>query len=223
MHLEIPHSKGEKPARKTRAGSPLRNELSAAYAKRNLRRVDFRRHHRGCRHRHHHLGCHHRHLGCLRHHPRNFGLVRNRNGTAPDSSGSAEHKSGAQSSTSALSTSAREVDYTSESEADYKSAAAKNRDYRGAPASRDSSVAAARKRGRRSSSSDDCHCYSVAARCAGRRYSRRNRNGQPTPGDHCVAHVQIAQARLRGDSIRRILSARGPDPLHCPALPKFAS
>ena len=231
MHLEIAHSKGEKPARKTRAGSQLRNELSAAYAKRNLRRVDFRRHHLGCRHRHHHLGCHHhRRPGCHRHR-RNFGLVRNRNATAPDSSGSAENKSGARSTSSVLSTSAKAVDYTSapaanctsEPGVDYKSAAAKNRDYRGTPAYRDCCVAEARKHGHRSSSSGDCHCYSEAARCAGQSYSCWNRNGQPTGGDPHEVRVLIARAGSSGDSIRRIPSARGPDPLRCSALPKYAS
>ena len=219
MHLEIPHSKREKPAWKTRAGSQLRNELSAAYAERNPRHEDFRRHHRGCLllrcRRHRHLGCHH--------HRRNFGLVRNRNGTGPDSCGPGENKSGARSTSSVLSTSARAVDYTSESGVEYKNAAAKNRDYRRTPAYRDCCVAEARKNGRRSSSLDDCYCYSEAARCAGRRYSHPHRNGRPRRGDPGGACVRIVGAGSRDDSIRRILSARGPDPLHCPALPKFAS
>ena len=209
-----------KAARKTRAGFQLRNELSAEYAKQNLRRVDFRRH-RGCRHRHlgyryyHHLGCHH--------HRRNFDLVRNRNGTAPDSSGPAENKFGVQSMSSVLSTGAKGTDCKSEPGADCKNAAGRHRDCcRGTPASRDSSVAEARKNGCRSNSLDDCYCYS-AARCAGRHYSRRNRDGQPRRGDPGGACVRIVGAGSRDDSIRRILSARGPDPLHCPALPKFAS
>ncbi len=222
MHLEIPHSKGEKPARKTRAGSPLRNELSAAYAKRNLRRVDFRRHHRGCRHRHHHLGCLRHHRGCLRHR-RNFGLVRNRNGTAPDSSGPAENTFVARRTSSILSTRARAVDYTSEPAADCRSAAAKNHDYRGTPASRDSSVAVARKHGRCLRSSDDCHCYSEATRCAGQSYSRWNRNGQPTGDDPRGACVLIAVIDSRDDSTLRILSVRGPGRSHRAVLPKYAS
>src|SRR6266850_244323 len=231
------------------SGLSLRNKLSAAYAKRNPRRVDFLRHHRGCR-RHRHLGCHH--------HRRNFGLVRNRSGTAPDSSGPAENKSGARSTSSVLSTSERALDYTrargvdctSEPGVDYRSAAAKHRDCcRGTPAYRDccvaearkhdhcsnsrdyccwtteyrgSTAAEARKRDRRSSSSDDCHCYSEAARCAGQSYSRRNRNGQPRRGDPGGACGLIAGAGSWDDSILRIPSARVPDPLHCPALPKYA-
>ena len=239
------------PGRLERAGSQVRNELSSAYAKRNPHHVDFRRHHRGCR-RYLHLGCRrHRHPGCHHHHRRNFGLARNRNGRAPDSSGPAENKSGAPSTSSALSMSARAVDYTSEPAADYRSGAAKPRDCcRGTPAYRDCCVAEARKHGRRSNnreyccwateyrdscaavarrnvhhlnSSDDCRCYSEAARCAGRHHSRRNRNGQPRRGDPGGACVLIAGAGSRDDSIRRILSARGPDPLHCPALPKYAS
>src|SRR5882672_590386 len=145
MHLEYPARRDRNPpGRLERAGSQLRNELSSAYAKRNPRHVDFRRHHQGCR-RYLRLGCHRRH--------RNFGLARNRNATAPDSSGPAENKSGAQSTSSALSTSARAVDYTSESAVDYtsepgvdyKSAVAKNRDYRGTPKYRGCCVAEARK------------------------------------------------------------------------------
>ncbi len=136
MHLEYPARRDRSPpGRLERAGSQLRNELSAAYAKRNPRHVDFRHHHQGCR-RYLHLGCRrHRPPGCHHHHRRNFGLVRNRNGRAPDSSGPGENKSGARSTSSALSTSARAVDYTSESAADcmsepvadYRSGAAKPR------------------------------------------------------------------------------------------------
>ena len=248
MHLEIHHSKREKPARVFRAGSPLRNELSAAYAKRNPRHVDFLRHHRGCRR--------HRRLGC-RHHRRSFGLVLNKNATAPDSSGPAENKSGAQSTSSVLSTSAMAVDYTSESAVDYtsepgvdyKSAVAKNRDYRGTPKYRGCCVAEARKQGRRSNSrdyccwtteyrdscaaaarrnvhhlnsSDDCRCYSEAARCAGRHHSRRNRNGQPRRGDPEGACVLIAGAGSWDDSIRRTLSPRGHGRSYRAAPPRCA-
>src|SRR6266850_1681334 len=141
--------------RKARSEDPsgllLRNKLSAAYAKRNPRHVDFLHHQQGCR-RYLHLGCRrHRHPGCHHHHRRNFGLARNRNGRAPDSSGPGENKSGARSTSSALSTSARAVDYTSEPVADYRSGAAKPRDCcRGTPAYRDCCVAEARKHGRRS-------------------------------------------------------------------------
>ena len=207
-HLEIRHLKREKPARKTRAGSQLRTELSAAYAERNRRHADFRRHHRGCRLllrcRHHHLGCHH--------HRRNFGSARNRSATGQDSSGPVENKSGARSTSSVLSTGAKAAECRSEPGVDCKSAVGKHHDCcRGTPASRDSSVAEARKNGRRSNSPDDCCCYSEAARCAGQSYSRRNPNGPPRRGDPGGACVLIAGADSQDDSVRRILSARGPD------------
>jgi hypothetical protein len=139
----------------------------------------------------------------------------------PGSSEREENRSGARNSSSVLSTSARAAECRSEPGVDYKSATAKRRDYRhGTPAYRDSRVAEADKNGHRLS---DCHCSSEAVRCAGRRHSRRNRNGQPRragPGGACV---RIRGAGSRDDSTRRIPSARGLDPLHCPALPRFAS
>jgi hypothetical protein len=215
MYLEMPCSKREEPARKTRASglSQLKNELSSAYAKGNRRHVDFRRHQQGCR-RYLRFGCRHRH--------RSFGSVRNRNGMAPDCSGQAENTFGAQSTSSVLSTTARAVDYTSEPGVDHKSAAAKNGDYRRTPAYRDCCAAAARRNVRHLNSSDDCRCYSEAARCAGRHHSRRSRNGQPRRGDPGGACVLIARAGSWDDSIRRILPARGPGRSYRAALPRCA-
>ena len=208
-----------------RSSFVLRSESNDVCVSWNPRRVGFRRRHLGCHHHHRrHLGCRHHHhhrYGC-RHHHRNFGSVRNTNVTAPGSSGLAESTSGARSTSSVLNTSAKPADCTSEPAADYRNAAAKNRHCcHGTTAYRDSCAAEARRNGRRSNSSDECYCYS-AMHCAGRRYSHRNRNGQSPVDDPHGTCGRIARAGSPGDSIHRILTARGHGPSCRAELPRCA-
>ena len=206
-----------------RSGLVLQSEFNGVCVSWNPRRVGFRRRR--------HLGCHHHHrrrYGWPRRHHcrgcrhRNFGSVRNTNVTAPGSSELAESTSGARNMSSVLNTSAKPADCTSEPAADYRNAAAKNRHCcHGTTTYRDSCAAEVRRNGRCSNSSDERYCCS-AVHCAGRRYSHRNRNGQSTVDDPHGTCGRIARAGSPGDSIHRILTARGHGPSCRAELPRCA-
>ena len=114
------------------------------------------------------------------------------------------------------------TDCMSAQAADCKSATAKNRDCPGTTACCGSSATGVRRNGRHSSSSDGYHCYSARS-YGGRSCSHRNRGDQPIgDGRYHEACDRVAGADSRDDSIRRILPARGHDPLYRPALPTCA-